>query len=163
MLTPNHVRAAIYFHFTDKFDGFPRNPNDSSRVTFDNVKFEPPEDQAWIRLAVRHQVRNQVTLGGSARNPEDNIRKFNSVGLLLIQIFVPVETNTEEADRLALEAADLFDAKSVPAHDRYDVDERLRILLGNIQFEAASSNEGGVDGKWWGVLVEAPFSYETVK
>ena len=157
MLTPNHVRAAIYHHFTDNFGGFPRNPNDSSRVTFDNVKFQPPEDQSWIRLAVRHQVRNQTTLGGNGN------RNFRSVGLLMMQVFVPVETNTEEADRLALEAADLFDAKSVPAHDQYDVAEPLRILLGNVEFEAASSNEGGVDGKWWGVLVEAPFSYETVK
>ena len=157
MLTPNHVRAAIYHRFTDSFGGFPRETNDSSRVTFDNVKFQPPENLPWIRLAVRHQFKNQTTLGDTGN------RKFSSAGLLLMQVFVPVETNTEEADRLALEAANLFDAKSVPAHDQYDVPEPMRILLGNIEFEAASSNESGVDGKWWGVLVEAPFSYETVK
>ena len=125
------------------------------------MKFEgskPPEDRPWIRLAVRHLSRNQESLG------KKGSRKFRVEALVMIQVFVPTEENTMEGDAIAWAVAELYDAENIIAYDQYrEKSSQVAIMNGNIAFQSASCSETGVEGKLWGLLVEIPFSYETIK
>ena len=175
MLTPNHVRAAIYnqlltpvnasaleYEVIEDADGTTATKKiERDQVVFDNVKFEdsnPPEGKPWVRLAVRHLSRNQETLGKKGN------RKFRVEALVMIQVFTLAETNTMEGDAVAWAVAELYDAEKIIAYDQYrEKSSQVAIVNGDIVFGSASCSETGVEGKLWALLVEIPFSYETIK
>ena len=117
------------------------SPSLSRRITFDNEKFDEPIDGRWVRLAVRHTGRSQESLGGEGN------RRFRSYGSVFVQVFTEAGERTLVADCIAQKIVEMFDVKS----------------FDGLAFEAASSSEGGPEGKWNMVIVEAPFSYDEVK
>ena len=176
MLTPNTVRAAIYNKLlvsvnagTLKYDVFKEGAiNDTEtkcigrdQVIFDNVKFDesdPPPDEPWVRLAVRHLSRTQESLGKKGN------RKFSVEALVMIQVFVPTEGNTMEGDAVAWAMAEVYDAENLDVQNHYrPADILSQEVIGSIAFRSASCAETEVEGKLWGLLVEIPFSYEVKK
>ena len=141
MPTPNEARTAIYMKMQTAVAASSSIGFDSTRISYDNRDFSPPSGGAWVRLAVRHTGRSQETLGAKGK------RRFRSFGFVFVQVFTEVDSNMKDADRIAKAIADIFDA----------------VTFDGLAFQAASSREGDVDGKWNTVIVEAPFSYDDVK
>ncbi len=109
---------------------------------FDNDDFDVPEpDVKWVRLVVRTKVRKQTTLGRVSN------RKFQSDAAVVAQVFVPVETGTSEADRLATKLANIFDGT------RFD----------GLSFLAAETREVGESGGFHQYNVTCSFNYEDIK
>ena len=135
-MTPNEARKEIYMRFVDQFTTL-----DRTRITFDNEKFNEPDDGEWVRIAVRHEVRIQDTLG------KETNRRFRSSGSVFAQVFTEAGSRMAVADSISNEISDVFDA----------------VNFNGLTFTAASYRESGTEGKWNMVLVEAPFSYEQIK
>ena len=139
-MTPNDARKAIYARFLADFSD-PILVRD--RILFDNEM--SPDDPTifveWVRLVVRHQTREQITLG------KEGGRKFQSSGVVLAQIFTKVFERTSRADSIAKSISDIFDA----------------VDFEGLNFQAAASRESGPDGKWNVMIVEAPFTYQETK
>lgn len=154
--TANQARAAIYSEFlgigTQAAD-YPilarlrgSDPNEvGSRVLFDNETHKQPEKDTWIRVAIRHTGRRQITLGRIGN------RRFEIFANLLVQILTPAGGFFADVDDLALEIQDLFDSKSLSTDG------------GDLLFEAGTAREVGPDGKWNIVVVDTPFTYEALQ
>ena len=174
MLTPNTVRAAIYNKLlvsvnagTLEYEVFDEDDITKTttktilraQVIFDNVKFDesdPPPDEPWVRLAVRHLSRSQESLGQKGN------RKFLVEALVMIQVFVPTEGNTMEGDAVAWAMAEVYDAENLIVQNHYrPAGPPPREPIGSISFRSASCAETEVEGKLWGLLVEIPFSYRS--
>ena len=153
-MIPNEARKAIYMRFLDNIEDVDLHCGDPTaegyvstildrkkRITFDNEKFVEPTDGRWVRLAVRHTGRSQETLGGKGD------RRFRSFGLVFAQVFTEAGQHMLVADCIAQAIVDVFDA----------------VTFDGLAFEAATSREGGAEGKWNMVIVEAPFAYDDVK
>ena len=140
MPTPNEARTAIYMKMQTAVAASSSIGFDSTRISYDNRDFSQPSGGKWVRLAVRHTGRSQETMGGVGK------RRFRSFGFVLVEVFTEVDSNMKEADRTAKAVAAIFDA----------------VTFDGLAFEAASSREGEVDGKWNTVTVEAPFFYDEI-
>lgn len=144
MATLPQAKAAIYSAFMARW-----NEPDATPYTFDNEQFDPPEPdtegfrQSWVRLTVRHTGRSQQTMGKAGN------RKYTRVGAAFIQVFTATDIGTAEADRLAEMAANIF--------------EGVKLLNTSVWFKDVITRETGVDGSWYGVIVEAEFEYEEIK
>ena len=123
-----------------------------ARITFDNEKFDEPPDGEWVRLAVRHTGRSQETLGAKGN------RKFRSFGSVFVQVFTEAGERMLVADCIAQKIVEVFDDLTCIVPGVVPGSEPSALV-----FEAASSSEGGPEGKWNMVIVEAPFSYDDVK
>jgi hypothetical protein len=135
MTTANEAKEAIYERFLTGFNGVPRE-----RIAFDN---EEPKTKgtSWVRLVVRGLGRGQDTLG---KKPN---RSFQSKASVFVQVYVVANTGVQVSDDLAKEAADLYEGES----------------FSGLDFNEASINEIGPDGKWYQTQVEAEFSYYETK
>lgn len=134
MPTINEARASIYAKFIADWNG-------ETLYALDNDEFKEPEDITWVRLTVRSRPTNQETLG-----IEGN-RKFLRAGVVFIQIFVPEDSGTFEADTLA---------------------EKIRVMLEGTRFDGlwfyeTQIREQGSDGKFYSILTESLFNYEQTK
>jgi len=132
------AREAIYLAFATVWDVGP-----VSGYTFDNEDYTPPDASPWVRLSVRHQSSRQDTLGKTGN------RKFERDGTVLIQVFGLAGKGTEETGDLAKQAADIF--------------EGVTLAGTTVRFNAVDIRETGASGKWYGMLVDAPFTYEEIK
>jgi hypothetical protein len=75
-------------------------------VAYDNnEEFVKPDNASWARFSVLNHTSYQATMGG-----EDN-RRFSRYGLILFQVFIPVNTGTYEGDVLCEQILDIFEAK----------------------------------------------------
>jgi len=115
--------------------------------TFENERSAPPEAVAqaafgmdtgsWVRLTVRNTVSQQETLGAVG------FRKFERKGDIHLQIFVPVDRGTADADTLAMQARAVFEGAR----------------FSGVVCYAGLSKEVGPDGRWYQVNVVIPFTY----
>jgi hypothetical protein len=135
MLTINEARVLINDKFITDWD-------DETPFTLDNAKFDEPESKPWVRTVVRNRVSNQDTLGPIG------VRKFLREGSVFTQVFVPIDTGLEEADRLAEIIRAMF--------------EGIR-LTGELWFFATDVRELGRIGDYFQVVVESSFNYEQTK
>lgn len=141
MPTINEAKESILSRFKATWDvDHPGVPYE-----FDNESFDADEesgsDDAWVRLVVRHEDANQETLG----KPQN--RRFRRPARVMAQVFVKVDTGTQQADTLVDAVRNIFEGAS----------------FDGLHFNAVSSREIGVDGKWYQVNVEAPFFYQERK
>lgn len=97
-------------------------------LVFDNTTSEPPEQEAWARISVRHNEAPQMTQGAPGNN------RYEPFGRVFIQIFTPQGTNPVEAEQLASAAAAIFRGKS---------------LSDDIRFLSPSVKEIGNDPHGW--------------
>ena len=167
----NEARTAIEAQFETEFT----NLFTAVKVATDNTKeFAQETGKGWVRLSVQHTGRIQETLGKEGK------RRFRSSGSVFIQIFTPIGggDNVEKgqemkrSDELASKAAEVFDAGKVlfqrvyadpgPPHGQQPAPVAAREPF-TVYFEAATTRESGIDGKWFAVLVEVPFEYDEIR
>lgn len=135
MATINEARQLIY-------DKFILDWNDETPFDLDNEDFNEPEDTPWVRTVVRNRLSNQDSLGPVG------VRKFLRVGAVFTQIFVPIDTGVEEADRLAELIRVMF--------------EGVR-LTGGLWFFATDVRELGPVDDYYQIVIESNFNYEQTK
>lgn len=110
--------------------------------TFDGENFPEPDGTApWLRVSVRHSVSGQATLGAVGG------RRFERAGAVITNIFVPANKGRALADTLAGLVRDIFEGVS----------------FGEIYFFESDCRETGIDGLWYGVVVESKFFYNETK
>ncbi len=131
----NDVRKVLYNEFINAW-------NDRTPINLDNEKFAQPESSPWVRFVVRNRISAQSTLGIPGN------RKFLREGAAFVQVFIPVNTGTFEADKLAEAARDILEGR------------RLSEFLWTVNVDV---REVGPDGKWYQVIVEASFTFEKTK
>lgn len=131
----NDVRKVLYNEFINAW-------NDRTPINLDNEKFTQPESSPWVRFVVRNRISAQSTLGIPGN------RKFLREGAAFVQVFIPVNTGTFEADKLAEAARDILEGR------------RLSEFLWTVNVDV---REVGPDGKWYQVIVEASFTFEKTK
>lgn len=138
MTSLNDARGRIYGAFLAAWSATP-----ATSITFDNEKYDPPAAGDWARLTVRHNARQQESLGGTGS------RKFESGGTVFIQCFAPLDTGAARADALAQDAQGIF--------------EGMTLLPEGIRFTSAVVREIGSTDDWYQINVEAEFTYTETK
>lgn len=139
--TLNEVRAAIYQRFLNEWANL--TPH-----VFDNEQFAgnlDPKGESWVRLSVRNLNSTQETLGKAGG------RKYERKAMAFLQIFVPPNTSTKEADQIMQAGMDLFEGRSIPGTS-INFNDVVPRELGNIE-----------DGRWWGSTITANFAYYQIK
>lgn len=134
--TTPEARERIYALFLADFTA-------TAAVTFDGEKYDPPDAGDWVRLSIRHQARAQESLGGVGR------RKFESVGSVIVQCFIPLDSGRSAADTLAEDARSVFEGKHLQPE--------------GIRFTSAAITEVGATEDWYQINVEAFFTYTETK
>lgn len=137
MTTLSEAREAIYLAFQTAWTptGF--------ELTFDNEKFNSPDDAPWARLSVRHTASAQETLGAVGN------RKFSRLGSAFVQVYTRVDQGTSQNDTLATTAREAF--------------EGLTLAGTTLRFLDVIVRETGPDGKWYQTIVEATFEYDETR
>lgn len=104
----------------------------------------PRTDRPWARVTVAHNVAPQRTFG------EPGNRRFERLGLITVQLFVPLgmEDTVALAEALGTIARDAFEGRTTP---------------GGVWFRNARLQEVGPDGPWWQLNIVTDFSYEELK
>ena len=110
-------------------------------VQYPNTSFTPPNDAAWVRLTIADAGATWASFGDPGNNVERN------VGLVTVQIFVPVDQGEGEALELADQARAVF-------RSWRDVTSGVRFLV------PPYARQIGDDGKWYQVNVLASFQWD---
>lgn len=133
------ARDAILALFKAAWDAQATPPT----VYYDDVVGDPPGDEAYAVVQVRHNTSGQATFGTTGN------RKFDRTGLVTVQIFTPYGGGMVQADALAQVAQDAFEGKSADS--------------GAIWFREVRVQEIGQDGEWFQTNVTATFEYQVKK
>ena len=133
MTTLAEARESIYEAFKVGWSG-------ETPFYYDN-EIAKMDDDPWVRLVVRHNKGDQETLGAVGN------RKFERGGLVIVQVFVPLDLALARADELASLVQDIFEGKTIE----------------NVRFHGVLTREIGPDTKWYQLNVEAPFYYNETK
>lgn len=136
MTTLVDAREAIYQAFATAWGS-------TTPLAFDNEKFVPPDAAPWVRLAVRHQVSNQETLGGTGN------RVFLREGLVFVQVFTPEDDGQRASDVLVQQARAVF--------------EGVNLVANGVWFNDVVVREIGPTEGWNQVNAEAAFFYQEIK
>lgn len=104
-------------------------------LAWPNRGFAVPPEREWIRLTILDGDTRQVSIG----SPGANIHRHS--GVIVIQVFVPIDSGTRTARDLADQAAAIF------RNQRFD----------GIRCDVPSVREIGPDGVWFQVNMSCPF------
>jgi hypothetical protein len=147
MPTITDARKAIYSQFLSNFtsptDGMGAPLVPAANITRDNVKFDTPVGEHWIRFIVRHTGSQQASLG------DVGLRKFDRTGLILAQCYAPENTGVLDIDRIVKAVMDALEGVSLQLNDIVITDTLPR-------------ETGPVEG-WYLITVEASFRYTETK
>ena len=133
MPTLNTARESLYQAFIDGWAG-------ATPVAFAGEDYESGST-AWVRFSMQNEDSTQNTMGVSGN------RYFTRQGRVFVQIFTPINAGLYDADTLAEAARTILEGKTIDGVHIYGV----------------STREVGPDGQWFFTLVEAPFTYFTLK
>ena len=131
----NEARVLIY-------DKFIADWNNETPFDLDNEEFSEPASEPWVRTVIRNKLSTQDTMGPIG------VRKFLRIGTVFTQVFVPINTGLEEADRLTKIITTMF--------------EGIR-LTGGLWFFATDVRELGPIDDYYQVVIESNFNYEETK
>ena len=120
MTTRNDVKATLLKYFTEEW-------GTRTTVAYDNVEFTPPDNSSWVRVSVVNNNSLQYSLG------EEGSRKFERYGLILFQVFTPLNVGTYEGDVLCEDIINIFESKR----------------FGTIHTYSGTYGEVGSDDKWF--------------
>ena len=109
--------------------------NARTPVAWPNWGFTVPDRGAWVRLAILNGDATQRSIG----NPGANVHRH--VGVITVQVFVPIDSGTHTARDLADDAAAIF------RNQRFD----------GIRCDVPSVREVGPDDIWFQVNMSCPF------
>jgi hypothetical protein len=70
-----------------------------------NEEFVKPTNAPWVRFIVEDNTSSQRTIGKSGN------RRYNRLGLITYQVFIPNNTGTYEGDILCEKINDIFEGK----------------------------------------------------
>jgi hypothetical protein len=118
----------------------------TSAITFDNEAFTPPAGQPWVRVSVRHSGSTLEAIGGSGFG---GMNTFQRIGRCVIQVFVPIDAGTRQADTLAQAARAIFEGTTLSSNA--------------IRFTNVVLREIGPDDAWYQINLEATFQYDERK
>ena len=133
-LTLPDARIAIYTRFISSWGS-------TTPIAFDNENFNNTGNESWVRCSVRH-----IPSGADTIAPIGS-RRYLRNGNAFIQIFTRSGEGTQEADRLAQQARDIFEG----------------IRVGLVRFNDAQIVEIPSDGLWYNIVVEIAFEYDERK
>lgn len=108
----------------------------------DNAPPPTKGDQAWARVTLLHNDGDQQTLGGIGN------RRFNRLGVVIVQVFTPYGGGSTKADVLVPVARDAFEGKSTP---------------GGVWFRHVREQDAGKSGQWQQTNVSAEYEYDEIK
>lgn len=110
-------------------------------VQYPAVKFTPPDNGPWVRLAITDADANWASMG----DPGNNI--LRNVGQVTVQIFVL----SGEGEGVALQRAE----------SAMSIFRKWTDATTGLRFEVPPyARQVGTDGKWYQVNVVAPFRYD---
>lgn len=136
MSTQAQATESIYNRFTSLWNV------SNGAFTFDGENFpEPVGTDPWLRVSIRHSASGQATLGSVGG------RRFERAGSVITNIFIPANKGRALADTLTGLVRDIFEG----------------VTLGEIYFFESDCRETGLDGLWYGVVVESKFFYNETK
>ncbi|MBI4774214.1 MAG: hypothetical protein HY788_08545 [Deltaproteobacteria bacterium] len=120
------IRTAIEPHVASEW-------GETTEIGWPNAPFTPPEDEAWIQIAILPGAATAATLGVSGNNLV--------TGLVHVNIFVPKAAGSAEAWELVDQVRDMFN----------------RRIIGNIRFRVPYPTLALTDGDWMQIPVLCPF------
>lgn len=135
MTTPNEAHAAINDRFITQWA-------DATPFTFTNEgTLADSVDTAWVMVTVHPTKGGQHTLGKKTQ------RRYRRNGLIMAQVFTPVNTGSQQAETLAKQLGDIFEGESFDGVDCFN----------------ANMRNNGSDGEWFQMNVDVEFSYQENK
>ena len=134
-MPPNQARELILARFETSWAA-------TTLFVYENEVFQPPDDEPWLRLSVRHNRGEQESLSGP-----DGIRSFVRGGLINAEIRVPPDIGLSRADELGHQFRTLFEATA----------------FSGVRCSNAIYQEFGSNGKWFVVTVDVIFEYDERK
>ena len=136
MSTINEVRELVYQTFVTGW-------GTTTDFTFDNEKFDPPNDASWVRLSVRNTVSNQESLGAVGN------RKFQRDAIIFTQIYdLANSSGLLNLDTLGELVRTIFEGKTLSSQ-AYTTNTLLR--------------EVGTEGAWFVLIAETNLTYFDIK
>jgi hypothetical protein len=113
----------------------------TTTYTFANEEFsQPTADQSWVRLTMINYDGGQETMG------KKGSRRYERYGLIIANIFTPIEAGTSKGDELGTALQVLFEG------------ERFNGVVVN----NSTIRDKGVEDQWYHTMFEAEFIfYET--
>ena len=139
------ARDEILDHFTTKWNaGTPPIP----LLLYDDKKRDLPDDAAYARITIKHNISPQVTVGATVANGGNGVR-FRRFGIVTVQVFEIAGDGLTGADVLVDLALDAFEGEKTG--------------LDRVEFRNANAEEIGEDGPWFHTNVTAEFVYDRVK
>lgn len=109
-------------------------------VAYDDVEFDIPNGETWVRLSIKHSHGYQASMGSPGSN------RFRSVGALFIQVFAPEGNASKDARQKADAALEIFRGLTYQDINFYDV---------------YAKEIGNADG-WYQINVIANFRYDHI-
>lgn len=101
-------------------------------VSYDNSAFNIPQNTPWVRLTI---------LNGESQNASVGTSHLRHIGIISVQVFVPVDSGTRQARLLANSVSTIFDNQR----------------FAGIQCRVSSIQRGGDQDGWHMTIVNTPF------
>ncbi len=106
---------------------------------YDNLNQNPPDDgSVWGRLSIQNFDGTRSSLGSATA-------RFRRIGMLFVQVFVPIGDGTLTSDQIADSLVEAFEDAGA---------------IGNIWFRDIGQREVGPDGTFHQVNVEVAFTFD---
>lgn len=119
---------------------------DKIPVAWDNTDdMTPSPDEPWVRVSVLHDGDP-----GSGQQTIGTNNLFRRTGNLVVNVFVPKGSGTEEMDGYVQDILNIFDEKTTAGPE-------------SVRFTAGRARENGVDGVWFMSTVVFDFGYDELK
>lgn len=131
-----NIRKNIQSYFQSNF-----NHLNFDKIAWDNVDFNIPVNEDWLRFSVQTITSDIVSVGSSSI-------KIRNQGMIFIQIFVYRSTSTLNSDIIADRICDIF--------------EGVQLITGET-FSSARKNDVGQSEGWFQTNLSIPFYYDKVK
>lgn len=111
----------------------------TTRVQYENVKFtEPKTNENWARLRIFEESANRMNIGQPPRH--------RHTGLIILELYVPENTGTDEIRTMADTFSDLF----------------REAAFNGIQCRAPNATPVGVINGWYRYNVTVPYFWEGI-
>lgn len=139
--TRTAARDIILTHFKTLWDA--AAPTTTGVVVYydDVAGVELPD--TFVKVFVRHTLAGQRTLA------EAGSRRFERLGLVIVQIFTPAAEGQVDSDLLTQVVNDIFEGKKTTGSE--------------VWFRNTQAVEVGRDRAWFQVNVTAEFQYDAIK
>ena len=117
----------------------------STPLTFEGERYTPTAGTSWVRVSVRDSPSGPMTHGPSGG------RRIERPAVVYGQVFTPYGTDDGVAAAMTLAQTfrDLFEGRDLTATGG-----------GSLTFLGASVRRVGIDGAWYQVNVECPFTHD---